>query len=272
MAHNAMSEQPRLASFQRVFWKSIFRHWRMYALGCLAMLMTSTAEVLVPKFVQWGIDFLAGNGRMDALPSLFRTQDPRASLNILITTLGMVLVMALIGRWGWRQTFGRRTHDEGQELKVKFWNALRWQPLQYFQDKPIGDLMNRAIGDWNKVRFNYGFTFVATLDVIYFVGLALISMLLMDWQLTLLCMVSVPFLPRPIFRLTQREGREHDVAQDSLSALSDLISQTISTVRLQRATASDLVWQQRLAADAQDYAEKSFRVTKTAWQIFPLGV
>lgn len=254
-----------------LFRRAIAQHWFTYAVGCFAMLVTSTSEVLVPKFVQWGLDLLTSKGDVAVLPSLLRAPTPQESLNHLVLFLLVVLIFAYLGRMGWRQSFGRRTHDAGYELKNRFWLALRWQPLGFFHRYPLGDLMNRAIGDWNKVRFIHGFTFVLTFDVIFFAILAVTSMLMIDVQLTLLCLATVPFLPRPILKLAKLEGQQHVAAQEKLSSLSDLISQSINTVRLQRATASDQVWQENLKKEAKEYADKNYEVLKTSWRIFPWG-
>lgn len=254
-----------------LFRRAIAQHWPLYALGCFAMLVTSASEVMVPKFVQWGLDFLSSKGDFATLPQAFREATPQASLTRLTQYLLIVLVLAYVGRMGWRQSFGRRTHDAGYDLKNRFWVALRWQPLRFFHRYPLGDLMNRAIGDWNRVRFIHGFTFVLTFDVIFFAVLAVISMLLIDVQLTILCLVTLPFLPRPILRLARLEGQQHVIAQEKLSSLSDLISQAINTIRLQRATASDHVWQDNLRKEALLYAEKNYDVLKTGWRIFPWG-
>lgn len=254
-----------------LFRRAIAQHWPIYTLGCFAMLVTSTSEVLVPKFVQWGLDLLTSKGDVNVLPAVFRQATPQDSLTKLVQFLLIVLVCAYLGRMGWRQSFGRRTHDAGYELKNLFWRAMRWQPLRFFHRYPLGDLMNRAIGDWNKVRFIHGFTFVLTFDVIFFGILAVTSMLIIDVQLTLLCLAIVPFLPRPILRLARLEGKQHVVAQEKLSSLSDLISQSINTIRLQRATASDYIWQENLKKEAKIYAEKNYEVLKTGWRIFPWG-
>lgn len=174
-----------------LFRRAVKEHWPMYALGCVTMLITSTSEVLVPKFVQWGLDFLAAQGQMSILPPFLRAPDPQSSLNRLVVFLLVVLLVGFLGRIGWRQTFGRRTHDAGYELKNQFWNSLRFQPMFFFHRYPLGDLMNRAIGDWNKVRFIHGFTLVTTFDVIYFVILAVASMLWINVPLTLLCLAMV---------------------------------------------------------------------------------
>ena len=81
----------------------------------------------------------------------------------------------------------------------------------------------------------------------------------------------MPLLPRILIRLGRKEHHLHGVAQEQLSKLSNLISQTLATVRLQRATQTDALWRRQMTASAEDYAAKNFEVVRTGWHIFPIG-
>ena len=131
--------------------------------------------------------------------------------------------------------------------------------------------MNRATGDWNKSRFIHGFTMVLTFDLVFFVCLSLVSMLMIDIWLTIASLIVVPFLPRPIIALSKKEYRQHQKAQETLSKLSDMISQAVQTARLQRSTATEDSWFKQLSSKASSYAEEQFKVLKIGWRIFILG-
>lgn len=257
---------------RRLYGRALKRHWLIYLAGIGTLLLTSMTEILVPKFIQWALDLVSGvPDAVARVPRLFAGPTPRATLGALVAALGFALILGLFGRIGWRQLLARRTHVEGRDLKVDFWDALRRQPLRVFQAYPLGDLMNRATGDWTSSRAIFGFTIVASLDMIFFVTLAVGAMLLIDWQLTLLCLAIFPVLPRIILRLARKEHDQHVVAQERLGVLSDRISQALGTLRLTRATASDALWQAELAREARGYADRRFEVLKTGWKIFPLG-
>lgn len=245
-------------------------HWRSYALGTMAMLVTSISEVLMPKFIQWALDLLSQKD-ITRVPKLLQSDSLSSTLNVLTIVFIGSLTAGWMGRIGWRQLLARRTHVAGHVIKTKFWSVLKDQPLAFFQRYPLGDLMNRATGDWNKSRFIHGFTMVLTFDVIFFSLLAIASMLMIDVGLTLACLAIVPFLPRPIIRLSKREYHLHQKAQETLSKLSDSISQSVSTVRMQRSTASEQSWLARLNHDAAIYADQQFQVLKTSWKIFIVG-
>ncbi len=256
----------------RLFLSNLRKHRFAYGLGILAMLITSISEVFLPKFIQWSIDVLTSTDKSQKIPALFaKVNDPHRTLDLLIIGLVLTLTLGWMGRVGWRQILARQTHLAGHDIKTRLWSVLKDQPLSILDRYSLGDLMNRATTDWNKTRFIHGFTIVLTFDLIFFSSLSIISMLMIHVKLALLCLCVIPFLPRRIIRISKKEYKLHQIAQEQLSLLSDLISQTIKTIRLQRATASEKIWLEKLQFYAKEYAQRQFRVLHASWQIFVLG-
>ncbi len=252
----------------RLFLSTLREHWVIYTLGMLSMLITSFSEVMLPKFIQWAVELVT---EKKEVPSFFQRSTSHETLDILVIFLLMSLVVGWIGRILWRQILARQSHRAGHRIKTKIWDTLKDQPLNLLDRHSFGDLMNRSTGDWNRTRFIHGFTIVMSFDLIFFSLLSTISMLLIDWKTTLLCLIIVPFLPWPIVKISKDEYKLHGVAQDQLSHLSDLISQSVTTVRLQRSTASEEIWLKRLTRYAEDYALKQFQVLKASWKIYVLA-
>jgi ATP-binding cassette subfamily B multidrug efflux pump len=249
--------------------KALLESKGVYLFGTFTLLVTSVTEVLMPKFVQWSIDLIGG--KTDTLPQKLHGASTLASLHNIVIVMACAMFIGFLGRIGWRQLLARQTHLVGRRIKIDFWDALCRLPVREFQRWSLGDLMNRATGDWNVTRSIHGFTVVLTLDLIFFTILAVISMFLIDVQMTLACLIVFPFLPRVITRIARKEHDLHAIAQNKLGDLSDKISQALSTIRMQRATNSGQLWQKGLAGEARDYANKRFEVVKTGWRIFPLG-
>ncbi len=245
-------------------------HWISYTTGTLTLLATSGSEVLVPKFIQWSLDTIATGG-IASVPKLFIADTPTATLRHLTQTLAMVMLIGLLGRFGWRQLLARRTHVAGRDLKVRMWDVLKEVSLSVHQRYPLGDLMNRATGDWSASRAIHGFTLVLTLDLIFFAVLSISCMFSINVELTLYCLAIFPLLPHLILRLARLEHKLHTAAQEKLGELSDKVAQSLVTIKIQRATNSGGYWQKALEHHAKRYAEYRFQVIKTGWKIFPLG-
>lgn len=245
-------------------------HRWYYLAGIIMMVATSLSEVMVPKFSQWAIDLLV-HRHLQGVPEVLRQVDVPTTLNAIMGLFLFTMMLGWLGRIGWRQTFARRTHHAGYLFKKRFWESLHDQPMEVFQKYHLGDLMNRSNADWNNARFIHGFTMVLTFDVIFVMALSIVAMVQIDAELTIACLLIMPFLPRLIKRLLDLEAEQHSVAQEKLSHLTQLLSQAIHTVRLQRATASEGVWEAKLRDEAKEYAGRRYEVIRTSRRIFPLG-
>lgn len=245
----------------KVYLQAVRKYWLSYVLGVLAMVVTNFSEVIVPKIIQWSLDIVMGGGGEDRV----------MRLKEMALWLLWSLIAGFWGRVAWRQFLGRRTHIAGWDLKVRLWEVLRYQPLRILHRYSLGDIMNRATGDWSASRNIFGFSLVLALDIICISVFAVAAMLTIDVPLTLYCLIVFPFLPYFIGKLARKELLLHGVAQESLGALSDHVAQSLGAIRLQRATATGHLMRERLESEAKDYAAKRFAVVKTGWKIFPLG-
>ena len=255
----------------RLYLDNIRKHRGYYSLGVLAMLLTSLSEVLLPKFIQWCLDVLTHPLAIDAAPSFFQRSSAHQTLDLLILSLVLILSLGWLGRVGWRQILARQTHLAGHDIKTRIWSVLKDQPLSLLDRYSLGDLMNRSTADWNKTRFIHGFTIVLTFDLIFFSSLSIACMLMIHTPLALLCLMIIPFLPKRIIRISKEEYKQHKFAQEQLSSLSDLISQSLKTIRLQRATAAEGIWIEKLNDQATEYARRQLQVLCTSWKIFIWG-
>ncbi len=246
----------------KLYSQSLLRHWPAYLFGTFFLLLTSVSEIVVPKFIQWTLDAVHVSAKLGG-------GSGAAQLGHYAWSLGAFLICGFIGRVGWRHLLARRTHEAGYELKVDFWNALRRQPLSVFDRYTLGDLMNRATGDWHAARVIHGFTLVLTLDLIFFTVFALVMMFAIDPFVALLCILIFPFLPPKILKIARKEHDLHLVAQEELSSLSQAVTQTLSSLRFNRATDSEEVKAKILTQHARDYADRRLAVVQTGWKIYP---
>ena len=247
------------------------RNWIFYSFGSFGVILTCLTEVAVPKFVQWMLDlFVVG---ITAVPALFQRPTASATLQTLAYTLLGLFFVAYLGGVLWREGLVRMTHLAGKEAREQMWQALKHVPFFSFIRKyTTGDLVNRIAQDYDYTRFMYGFNIVLTVNMIAIVSLSLAMMLQIDAQITLLIFGIFCLVPPFIVRLARREHRLHLHAQEEMSRLSNLIAQTIATIKLQRSTGSEGFWQRKLGSSAREYADRNFNTQRVGWLIFPFGV
>ena len=126
----------------------------MYLAGILTLLVTSLSEVALPKICQLLIDHLIDvttRNQIGLSPEQLDLASQR--LRQLILILVVAMGMGLGGRIGWRQFMARKTHDAGYQLKHRFWDVLRRQPLSLFHRYTLGDLFRSAWLLRSRIRF-----------------------------------------------------------------------------------------------------------------------
>jgi ATP-binding cassette subfamily B protein len=239
----------------RVWARHIRKLWWIYAGGILSVVGTNITETLVPKVVQHAIDAaLAGGHGLDRL------------FQILLA----VLLVQAVCRLLWRVTLGQQTHFVAARMKSLLWNRARYLPKERLErDLNPGELMNVATGDVGSARFVFGFTLVGTTDFLFLILFTLGFMLTIDVELTLWALAILPGLPFFLDKLARKESRQHKRAQESLSGLTDLAAQAVSSVRLQRLTRTSGFWIDKLSRAALDYRLRRFDVVKTSLAFIP---
>src|ERR1044072_2576447 len=80
------------------------------------------------------------------------------------------------------------------DLRKDFYAHLVDQPLSFFHEHRIGDLMARATNDLSAGRQLAGPMIMYTLQTLLVVALVLPLMFMLNWWLTLLLFVTMPFV------------------------------------------------------------------------------
>lgn len=241
------------------------RKW-LYAAGLCSLLLTSITEVLAPKFAQWAIDTLAnapGGGAAGNNES--RTELWRLSWWFIATGL-----VGFAGRFGWRQTLARATHESGRMLRMRMWDEISVLPLRFFREGSLGELMSRFSADVNQARLLFGFTLVLWLDCIFFTVFAFGAMFWISWRAGLACLIVLAAVPVLVRNLARLEYVQHEKSQETLAAFSDRMAQNLSAIRIQRASGTERFWSEVLENGARLYARDRLRVLKTGLRIFPV--
>ncbi len=254
-----------------IWWKHLLRHPFIYLSGFTFVVFTNICDVLVPKFIQWGIDLLSIN----SIPGIVSYVKPYATqqeaFKLLVLFLSIFIVLQFIGRIFWRLTLARQTHKVAARLKSLLWNRARYLPQERLNsDLSPGELMNVATGDIGTARYIFGFTLVGTIDFIFLLTFTLIAMFTIDVGLSLMSLLIVPVLPVLLHRLAKKESEQHDQAQQQLSELTNLSSLAVSTVRMQRLTQTGPFWQARLIEAAEGYRRKRLQVIDTSLAFIPI--
>lgn len=255
----------------RVLWNQYSENPVIYSLGIFSVILTDFTEVAMPQIVKRAIDFFSNSDAVLNIASGSGQTEKWSAYTQIFWTLMSLFAIQFFGRVFWRLYLAQQTHYVAAKLKSRLWSHTRWLPrFKLDRELSTGELMSISAGDVGIARNIFGFTLVTTIDTIFILVFCLFAMFSLDVELTLWSLVLLPILPVLLTRLAKKEAAEHKNAQESLSRLSEIAAQSVSTLRLQRVTDSEIFWQNKLESAANDYRQKRMRVLKTSFAFIPL--
>ena len=214
----ALAEEARNRPFPRDTFKRVVRlyadyKWTLIVVGLL-VLITSALGVVTPLLIQRVID--------DALPQ----QD----MNLLLWLIaGMVFVAAISGVLNFIQS--RLNAAVGfkvmEDMRHAVYNHLLKQPISFFSSTKTGDIQSRLANDVSSTQLVLTDTVVNILSSVTVVAAALVAMLILSWELTIVAVFTMP-----IFAYLSRivGARRRRLTSQMQRTLADLTAKTGETL------------------------------------------
>ena len=125
------------------------------------------------------------------------------------------------------------------DLRQDFYAHLVDQPLSFYQEHRIGDLMARATNDLAAVRQLAGPMIMYSVQTLFVVLLIVPMMFLLNWRLTLLLFVTMPLVSLTVKYFGQQVHVRFEKIQDFFSQITARAQENFSGVRVVRAYAQE---------------------------------
>lgn len=126
---------------------------------------------------------------------------------------------------------GRLGNYLAYRLRNACYEKLQFLSFRYYDTAKTGDLMSRLTGDLEAIRNFVGFGFAQLLNLILMVTFGSAVMLSIHWQLTLITMITIPFLAGVALKF---ESKIHPAFQEmrlALSSLTTAVQENVTGVR-----------------------------------------
>lgn len=125
------------------------------------------------------------------------------------------------------------------DFRKDFYAHLVDQPLSFFQEHRVGDLMARASNDLAAVRQLAGPMIMYTLQTIFVVLLVLPLMLMLNWWLTFLLFVTMPLVSLTVKVFGQQVHIRFEKIQEFFAQITARAQENFTGVRVVRAYAQE---------------------------------
>ena len=182
-------------------------------------------------------------GQLETLRTWTFAHLPEASAlrNGLLVPLVLVCLFALKGLLTYSGTLlmvksGIRAT---QALRERLFAHFLVQEPAFFQKHPVGELLTRSLSDVGAVQGIASNQLAEAVREICVAITMLVTVLFMDWQLSLTLFLAGPLVVYPIKRLSQRIRRVNHRSQEASSGLLQRLKEVFSNIRVVQAFARE---------------------------------
>ena len=238
-------------------WPFLRGHRRKLILGLLSILASVTVGMASPLLVGRTIDAL-------------RTDVSRATLLTYGALIVGLSVVQGVFSYLQRMLLVSMSRDVEYDLRNVYFSHLEKQPPGFFQVRPTGDLMARATNDLQAVRMLCGPAIMYSSNTIFTAAGCLFFMARINGRLTLLALVTMPFVALTTKLFGQRIHSMFTEVQGRFSDISARVQESFAGVRVVRAYAQEEREMEEFRSINAEYLERNRRLIGWTVAFFPL--
>lgn len=186
-----------------------------------------------------------------------------------IAILGINLISGVFLFWQRRLLINTSRHIEF-DMRRDFYASLVGQPLEFFQNTRVGDLMARATNDLAAVRQIVGPMILYSFQAIFALAITLPILFNISATLTLLVLIPLPFVSLTVKYLGQQIHIRFEKIQEFFSDITARAQENLSGVRVVRAYAQEDSEVEQFRVLNHEYAERNLKLVKFSAAMRPL--
>jgi ATP-binding cassette subfamily B multidrug efflux pump len=156
------------------------------------------------------------------------------------------------------------------DMRNEFYSALVHQPLSFFHNNRIGDLMARATNDLAAIRQIVGPMILYSFQAIFAICIVLPILLNLSVKLTLLLLIPMPLVSLTVKFLGNRIHTRFEKIQEFFSDITARAQENLTGVRVVRAYAQEDAEIEQFESLNREYAAQNLRLVKYAAAMRPL--
>ena len=201
----------------RNFLSYILPYWRQVILGIISLLIVNALSAYIPLLIRNGIEqFQVTFGSLKAL-NYVRPLVIVASLQWILRIISRTLIFRL-------------ALQVELDLRQKIFEKLITLDTSFFDKNLIGDLINKATSDVNKVRRLIVFIFLSLTNIFFVYIFTLPLMFYIDIWLSLSVICVLILLPFIVHFFRGKITDEQILIQEKMSDLSNLIQEDLNGI------------------------------------------
>ena len=216
------------------------RTWWRYAIASVCMFISVILDVWFPLITMSIVDDVVIGGNMVILK--------KDLICILIVGFGRAVSQYL-------KEFNADVAGSlvATNVRKNLFNHIQTLSRSYFKQTNTGELMARVKDDVDRIWDLFGFVGMLMIEAVCYVIFTAISMIKLDWKLSLIPLLMMPFMGYLAIRLEKRLDKVYDDISEQNAVLNNVVQENLSGVRTVKSFARE------------DYEIKKFRTNNVKY-------
>ena len=216
------------------------------------------------------VPYLIGGAIDDIKISLFNDSLTTMKIGVHVGLILAVSAISAVFLFWQRRLLINASRDIEYDMRRDFYAALVNQPLEFFQNNRVGDLMARATNDLGAVRQIVGPMILYSFQAIFAFLIVLPILLNISVKLTLLMLIPMPFVSLTVKFLGNQIHIRFEKIQEYFSTITARAQENLTGVRVIRAYAQESAEIEKFQELNREYAERNLKLVKYAAAMRPL--
>ncbi|MFD2612099.1 ABC transporter ATP-binding protein [Paenibacillus gansuensis] len=230
---------------------------KLLAVSVLCLMAATALGLVYPYLLKILIDNVIQNKEWGMVPYL--------AVSVLIVTSVKGIFQFFHGFTG-----GRIGNRVAYTMRNALYEKLQYLSFQYYDTAKTGDLMSRLTADLEAIRQFVGFGFAQILNMFLMVGFGAALMLYMNWQLTLLTLVTVPLLAYTAIRFEKKIHPAFREMRQAMSNLTTAVQENITGVRTVKSFAREPYEVEKFSVRNESYKSNQIQAASIWGKYFPV--
>jgi len=225
--------------------------------GIIMLILVDVVQLAMPKVLQYAIDHLQA-----------RTIDQHGLVWVGLIIFGLAIAVMVL-RYFWRILIIGNSHRIDRYLRQDYYDHLLTLSQNFFNRSKTGDLMAYATNDLNAVRMLFGMGLIAAMDIVLMTVASFSFMVSINWRLTLLAIIPMPFLTLTIRHFGKKMHKRFGAVQESFATLSGRVQESISGIRIVKAFSQEKTELNKMDEVSHDFVRQNIALAKIAGVFHP---
>src|SRR5205085_5396327 len=225
-----------------------------------ALVLTLVANglgVLQPKFIQYAIDQGILKKSLGVLNWVALAFLATKLLQFAVAYFQTVLL----------ETVGQRVM---YDLRSELYQKLQHQEVAYFDRQPVGRIMTRLTSDVDALNELFTSGIIDVLGDVVMIFVIIAIMLSMDWQLSLVTLITVPLLVAATSWFRKGARRGYDMVRTRIARINSFLQEHLSGAQVVQLFNRELKARQQFHDLNDDYARANIETIFYYAVFFPL--